>query len=161
MPAPGRHEAGQATPYQQQVYPPQHTTGVQTAPTRASTTPSTSQGNDEMARGSEDTRGRSSSRGPQGRNRRDRSSTKGSRKRQRGIHSDNPMDDVSNYVASGWKRDLTHIIGCYWVAQVGPLGSKEWGVVIQKIPKGHEEPEGQRVDGHQGAVPTQIHALRG
>ena len=28
MPAPGRHEAGQATPYRQQVYPPRHTTGV-------------------------------------------------------------------------------------------------------------------------------------
>ena len=27
MPASGRHEAGQATPYQQQVYPPRHTTG--------------------------------------------------------------------------------------------------------------------------------------
>ena len=40
--------------------PPQHTTGVQMA-TKASTTPSTSQGHDEMTRGSEDARGRSSS----------------------------------------------------------------------------------------------------
>ena len=88
-----------------------------------------------MARGSEDTRGRSSSRGSQGRNRRDRSSTRGSRKCRRGIYSDNPMDDVSNYVASGWKRDLTHIISCYWVAQVGPLDSEEWEVAIQKFLK--------------------------
>ena len=80
MPTPERHEAGQATPYQQQVYPPQHTTGVRTATTKASTAPSTSQGRDETARGSENTRGRSSSQGPQGRNRRDRSSTRGSRK---------------------------------------------------------------------------------
>ena len=65
MPAPGRQEAGQATPYRQQVYPPQHTTGVRTATTKASTAPSTSQGHDEMARGSKDARGRSSSRGPQ------------------------------------------------------------------------------------------------
>ena len=65
MPTPGRQEASQATPYQQQVYPPRHTTEVQTATTKASTAPSTSQGCDEMARGSEDTRGRSSSRGPQ------------------------------------------------------------------------------------------------
>ena len=36
------------------------------------------------------------------------------------------MDDVCNYMASGWKRDLTHIIGCYWAAQVGPLDSEEW-----------------------------------
>ena len=45
------------------------------------------------------------------------------------------MDDVSNYVASGWKRDLTHIISCYWAAQVGPLDSKEWEVAIQKFLK--------------------------
>ena len=45
------------------------------------------------------------------------------------------MDDVSNYVASGWKRDLTHIISCYWVAQVGPLDSEEWEVAIQKFLK--------------------------
>ena len=45
------------------------------------------------------------------------------------------MDDVSNYVASGWKRDLTHIIGCYWVALVGPLDSEEWEVVIHKFLK--------------------------
>ena len=29
MPTPGRQEASQATPYRQQVYPPQHTTGVE------------------------------------------------------------------------------------------------------------------------------------
>ena len=80
MPAPGRQEAGQVTPYRQQVYLPQHTTEVQTATTKASTAPSTSQGHDEMARGSEDARGRSSSQGPQSQNRRDRSSTRGSRK---------------------------------------------------------------------------------
>ena len=48
MPASGRHEAGQATPYQQQVYPPQHTSGVLTATTKANTAPSTSQGCNEM-----------------------------------------------------------------------------------------------------------------
>ena len=135
MPAPGRHEVGQATPYQQQVYPPWHTSGAQMATTKASTTPSTSQGHDEMARGGKDARGRSSSRGPQGQNRRDRSSTRGSRKRCRGITSDNPMDDVSKYVASGWKRDLTHIISCHWAAQVGPLDSREWEVGIQRFIK--------------------------
>ena len=45
------------------------------------------------------------------------------------------MDDVSKYVASGWKRDLTHIISCHWVAQVGPLDSKEWEVGIQRFIK--------------------------
>ena len=45
------------------------------------------------------------------------------------------MDDVTNYVASGWKRDLTHIISCHWVAQVGPLDSKELEVGIQRFIK--------------------------
>ena len=49
------------------------------------------------------------------------------------------MDDVSNYVASGWKRDLTHIISCHWVAQVGPLDSEEWEVGIQRFVKAMED----------------------
>ena len=43
------------------------------------------------------------------------------------------MDEMSNYVASGWKRDLMYIIGCCWVAQVGPLDSEEWQVAICKF----------------------------
>ena len=126
-PTPGRQEMTQATPYWQQVYPPRHATP------KPSTAPSTSQGREEPAREDEDARGRSSSRGPQSRHRRNRSSTGGSRKRQRGIQSDNPMDEMSNYVASGWKRDLTHIIGCCWAAQVGSLDSEEWEVAIHKF----------------------------
>ena len=43
------------------------------------------------------------------------------------------MDKMSNYVASGWKRDLTHIIGCCWAAQVGSLDQDEWHVAIHKF----------------------------
>ena len=43
------------------------------------------------------------------------------------------MDEMSNYVASGWKRDLTYIIGCCWVAQVGSLDREEWQVAIRKF----------------------------
>ena len=126
-PTPQRQEMNQATPYRQQVYPPQHTTP------KPSTTPSTSQGREEPAREDKDARGRSSSRGPQSRHRRNRSSTRGSRKCRQGIPSDDPMDEMSNYMASGWKRDLTHIIDCCWVAQVGPLDSEEWEVAIRKF----------------------------
>ena len=80
-PTPGRHEATQATPYRQQVYPPQHTTGVGRATSKLSTAPSTSQGHEEPAREDEDARGRSSSRGPHCPNRPTRSLTRGSRKR--------------------------------------------------------------------------------
>ena len=59
MPTPGRHEVDKATPYQQQVYPPWHSTGAQRATTKANTAPSTSQGHDETAWGDEGARGRS------------------------------------------------------------------------------------------------------
>ena len=96
-PTPRRHEVTQATPYRQQVYPPRRTTP------KLSTAPSTSQGREEMAREDEGARGRSSSQGPQNRQWRNRSSTRGSRKCRRGIQSNDPMDEMSNYVASGWK----------------------------------------------------------
>ena len=40
---------------------------------------------------------------------------------------------MANYVASGWKRDLIHIIGCCWTAQVGPLEDEGWWVAIEKF----------------------------
>ena len=40
---------------------------------------------------------------------------------------------MANYVASGWKRDLTHFIGCCWVAQMGSLDWDEWHVAITKF----------------------------
>ena len=64
VPTPGRHEVTQVTPYRQQVYPPQHTTGVGCTTPKPSTAPSTSQGHEEPAREDEDARGRSSSQGP-------------------------------------------------------------------------------------------------
>ena len=60
-PIPRRQEVTQATPYRQQVYPPQR------AAPKPSTTPSASQGHEEPAKEDEDTRGRSSSQGPQDR----------------------------------------------------------------------------------------------
>ena len=33
-------------------------------------------------------------------------------------------------MASGWKRDLTHFIGCCWSAQIGSLEWDEWHVAI-------------------------------
>ena len=126
-PTPRRQEATQAMSYQQQVYPPRRT-----AP-KPSTTPSASQGHEEPAREDEGARGRSSSQGPQDRQRRNRSSTRGSRKCWWGIPSSGLMDEMSNYVASGWKRDLTYIISCCWVAQAGSLDRDEWHVAIHKF----------------------------
>ena len=96
-PSPGGQEVMQAMPYRQQVFPPQRP-----AP-KPGATPSTSQDHGDLAREVEGARGRSSSRGPQGRQRRHQSSTRGSRKCRRGAPSDSLMDQMANYVASGWK----------------------------------------------------------
>ena len=43
------------------------------------------------------------------------------------------MDEMANYVASGWKRDLTHMIGCCWEVQEGPLEGERWRTAIKKF----------------------------
>ena len=40
---------------------------------------------------------------------------------------------MANYVPSGWKRDLTHFIGCCWEARIGSLEWDEWHVAITKF----------------------------
>ena len=127
VPTPGGQEATQAMPYRQQVFPPQCPAPL------PSTTSSASQDHQEPAGEEGGARGRSSSRGPQDRQRRSRSSTRGSRKRRWGDPSDSLMDRMANYVPSGWKRDLTHFIGCCWVAQIGSLEWDEWHVAITKF----------------------------
>ena len=126
-PTPGGQEATPAMPYQQQVFPPKHP-----AP-KPSTTPSASQDHGDPAGEAEGARGTSSSRGPQNRQRRSRSSTRGSWKRRWGAPSDNLIDQMTNYMASGWKHDLTHFIGCCWAAQIGSLERDEWHVAITKF----------------------------
>ena len=117
VPTPGRQEAMQVMPYQQQVFPPQCPAPL------LSTTSSVSQDHQEPAGEEGGARGRSSSRGPQDGQRRSQSSTRGSRKHRRADPTDSLMDRMANYVAPGWKRDLTHFIGCCWEAQIGSL---EW-----------------------------------
>ena len=126
-PTPGGQEVMQATPYRQQVFPPKRP-----AP-KPSATPSASQDHGDLGREAEGARGRSLFRGPQNRQRRSRSSTRGSRKRRRGAPSNSLMDKMANYVASGWKRDLTHFIGCCWAAQIGSLDRDKWHVAITKF----------------------------
>ena len=126
-PTPRGQEVMQATPYRQQVFPPKRLTP------KLSATPSASQDHRDPAREAEGARGRSLSGGPQNRQQRSRSSTRGSQKCRRGTPSESLMDKMANYVASGWKRDLTHFIGCCWAAQIGSLDRDEWHVAITKF----------------------------
>ena len=126
-PTPGLQGMMPATPYWQQVFPPKSP-----AP-KASATPSTSQDQGDPAKEAEGTRGRSSSRGPQGGQRRSRSSTQGSRKCRWADPTNSLVERMANYVPSGWKRDLTHFIGSCWEAQIGSLERDEWHVAITKF----------------------------
>ena len=126
-PTPGRQEVMQATPYQQQVFPPKRP-----AP-KSSATPSTSWDQGGLAGEAGGARGRSSSWGPQERWGRSRSSMRGSKKRRRADPNDSLMDRMTNFVASGWRRDLTHFIGCCWSAQIGSLERDEWHAAITKF----------------------------
>ena len=126
-PTPGRQEVTQATPYLQQVFPPKRP-----AP-KLSTTPSTSWDQGGPAGEAGSAWGRSSSRGPQERRGRSRSSTRGSKKRRWADPNDSLMDKMANFVASGWRRNLTHFIGCCWSAQIGSLERDEWHAAITKF----------------------------
>ena len=82
---------------------------------------------------SEATRGRPQSRERGGcqelashsRARRDRSSTQGPKKR-RGTTSEDPMDDLMDFILSGWKRDLMHMVGCFYASQITPPNRQGW-----------------------------------
>ena len=43
------------------------------------------------------------------------------------------MDRMANFVASGWRRDLTYFISCCWSAQIGSLERDEWHAAITKF----------------------------
>ena len=123
----GGQEVMQATPYRQQVFPPKHP-----AP-KSSATPSTSRDQGGPVEEAGGTRGRSSSRGPQERRERSRSSARGSKKRCRAGPNDSLTDRMANFVASGWRCDLTHFISCCWSAQIGSLEQDEWHAAITKF----------------------------
>ena len=96
-PTPGRQEAMQATPYRQQVFPPKRP-----GPT-LSATPSTSWDQGGPAGEAGGAPGRSSSQGPQERQGRSRSSTRGSKKHCRADPNESLMDRMANFVASWWR----------------------------------------------------------
>ena len=129
VPTPRRQGATAQTTYWQQVFPPP------TPAPRPRATPSASQSQGQERPADEETeaRGRSSSQGPQNQRRATRSTTRGSQKHRRGAPDDNLMDKMVNYVVSGWKRDLIHMIGCCWEVQEGPLEGKRWKAAIEKF----------------------------
>ena len=96
----GSHEAHPATPYQQAVHPPGQVRFASPV-TKAEAT--TGQSQSVAERGSPQTREQGGCQEPasHSRARRDRSSTQGPKK-QRGITSEDPMEDLMDFMPSGW-----------------------------------------------------------
>ena len=134
VPTPGGQGATASTPYEQQVTSPSAPAPGQSAAPRASQ----SQSQERPAGEETGSRGRSASRSPWNRQRASRSSSQGaslwrSRKRCWAAPDDDLEDEMSNYVSSGWRRDLTHFIGCCWASQVGSLQEEGWETAITKF----------------------------
>ena len=36
------------------------------------------------------------------------------------------MEDLMDFIPSGWKRDLMHMVGCFYASQIGPLNTQQW-----------------------------------
>ena len=36
------------------------------------------------------------------------------------------MDDLMDFIPSGWKRDLIHMVGCFYASQIAFLNSQRW-----------------------------------
>ena len=54
------------------------------------------------------------------------------------------MDKLDNYMPSGWKRDLLHIVGCYYSDKIDSLDSCRWERDSQKflwVMKAHKDKE--------------------
>ena len=122
--ASGGQEAHPATPYQQAVHPPRQ---VSFAPpvTKAEATTGQSQSVAERGRPQTREQGGHQELASHSRTRKDRSSTRGPKKR-RGITSEDPMEDLMDFVPSSWKRDLIHMVRCFYAYQIGPLNTRQW-----------------------------------
>ena len=119
--ASGGQEAHPATPYQQVVHPPRQVRFASPV-TKAEATTSQSQSVAERGRPQTREQGGRREQASRSRTRKDRSSTRG-HKKQRGITSEDPMEDLMDFVPSGWKRDLIHMVGCFYASQIASLNT--------------------------------------
>ena len=160
VPNPGGQGATASTPYEQQVTPPSAPAPGQSAAPHASRSQSRERPAGEETR----SQGRSASRGPRDRQQAPRSSTSGSSlwqsRKCRWVAPDEDLkDEMSNYVSSRWRRDLTHFIGCCWASQVGSLQEEGWETAITKFMAVMAQRK-KRVGQPKGADSSAVHALR-
>ena len=119
--ASGSQEVTPATPYQQAVHPPWQVRFASPI-TKAEPTTSQSQSVGERGRPQAREHGGHQELASCSQARRDRSSTRGPKK-QRGISSEDPMDDLMDFIPSGWRKDIIHMVGCFYASQITPPNS--------------------------------------
>ena len=49
------------------------------------------------------------------------------------------MEDLMDFVPSAWKRDLMHIVGCFYASQISPLNTHQWHSDWDKFIQAMEE----------------------
>ena len=64
----------------------------------------------------------------------------------RGITSENPMEDLMDFVPSGWKRDLIHMVGCFYASQIASLNTRQWHSDQGQFIQAMEESKGKWLD---------------
>ena len=135
--ASGGQGAHPATPYQQVVHPPWQVRFASPI-TKAEATTSQSQSVAKRERPQTREQGGHQEQASHSRTRKDRSYTQGPKK-QRGITSEDLMEDLMDFVPSGWKRDLMHMVGCFYASQISPLNTRQWHSDWDKIIQVMEE----------------------
>ena len=56
------------------------------------------------------------------------------------------MEDLMDFVPSGWKRDLMHMVGCFYASQIAPLNTQQWHSDRDKFIQAMEERKGEWLD---------------
>ena len=49
------------------------------------------------------------------------------------------MEDLMDFMPSGWKRDLMHMVGCFYASQITPLNTRQWHSDRDKFIQAMEE----------------------
>ena len=131
-------------PYQQVVHPPWQVRFASPI-TKAEATTGQSQSVAERRRPQTREQGGHQEPASHSRARRDRSSTRGPKK-QRGITSKDIMENLMDFVPSGWKRDLMHMVGCFYASQITPLNTRQWHSDWEKFIQAMKECKSEWLD---------------
>ena len=49
------------------------------------------------------------------------------------------MENLMDFVPSGWKRDLIHMVRCFFPSQISPLNTHQWHSNQDKFIQAMEE----------------------